>query len=75
MPVTGQEKGRSMNAIYTCQFDRVSGLWQILSRSGHVLYESADGAYVRSVCGELCAFAARRTNWSPAAYQEHVAVG
>jgi hypothetical protein len=44
-----------MHAIYTSQFDLETGLWQILSRSGHVVYESADGDYVRAVCRELCA--------------------
>jgi hypothetical protein len=44
-----------MQAIYTSQFDLESGLWQILSRSGHVVYESSDGDYVRAVCRELCA--------------------
>lgn len=39
---------------YTCHRNEATGLWQILSRSGHVLYESRDGAYVRQVCAELC---------------------
>ena len=63
-----------MPAIYTCQFDQFSGLWQILSRSGHVLYESADGSYVRSVCRELCVFAARRTETNSAAYSQQAAL-
>lgn|GEM_PF-3650196 len=40
---------------YRSQFDSQSGLWQIISRSGHVVYESSDGDYVRTVCSELCA--------------------
>lgn len=63
-----------MHDIYTCRFDPLSGLWQILSRSGHVLYESTDGIYVRQVCRELCVFAARRTAATPAAYQQRVAL-
>ena len=35
------------------------GFWQILSRSGHVVYESAEGDYVRAVCRELCALGVR----------------
>ena len=45
-----------MRATYTSQFNTTSGLWQILSRSGHVVYESTDGAYVRSICRELCTY-------------------
>jgi hypothetical protein len=48
-----------MHAVYTSQFDHVTGQWQILSRSGHVVYESADGEYVRAVCRELCALGVR----------------
>ena len=39
-----------MRPIYISQLDLEPGLWQILSRSGHVVYESADGDYVRAVC-------------------------
>lgn len=38
---------------YASQIDPQTGLWQIVSRSGHVLYESEHGAYVRQVCSEL----------------------
>jgi hypothetical protein len=48
-----------MRPIYTSHFDNGTGLWQILSRSGHVVYESADGDYVRAVCHELCDFGVR----------------
>ena len=43
-----------MQTAYRWHFDAESGLWQILSRSGHVMYASDDGDYVRSVCHELC---------------------
>lgn len=43
-----------MEYRYTAQYDALSGLWQILSRSGHVVYQSGDGDYVRSLCRELC---------------------
>ena len=43
-----------MQATYRSQFDGTTGLWQIISRSGHVLYASNDAAYVQSVCRELC---------------------
>ena len=49
-----------MRPIYTAQFDLETGLWQIVSRSGHVVYESEDGAYVRTVCRELCELARRK---------------
>jgi hypothetical protein len=44
-----------MQATYRSRFDGETGLWQIISRSGHVLYASEDGNYVQSVCRELCA--------------------
>jgi hypothetical protein len=44
-----------MQPTYRWQYDDSNGLWQIISRSGHVLYASDDGAYVQSVCRELCA--------------------
>jgi hypothetical protein len=43
-----------MRTSYTSQFDPHTGFWQILSRSGHVVYESDDGEYVQAVCQELC---------------------
>jgi len=49
-----------MHAIYSSQFDLRTGLWQILSRSGHVVYESTDADYVRAVCRELCALGVRK---------------
>jgi len=43
-----------MQATYRSQYDGNTGLWQIISRSGQVLYASDDGDYVQSVCRELC---------------------
>lgn len=48
-----------MPATYTYQRDSQTGLWQILSRSGFILYESEHGDYVRQVCSELNAMSAR----------------
>jgi hypothetical protein len=48
-----------MQPIYSTQFDHSTGLWQILSRSGHVVYGSTDGDYVRAVCRELCELGVR----------------
>lgn len=48
-----------MPATYTYHRDSQTGLWQILSRSGFILYESEYGDYVRQVCSELNAMSAR----------------
>jgi hypothetical protein len=48
-----------MQLTYRTQYDVQKGLWQIVSRSGHIVYESSDGDYVRAVCHEL-------SGWSPA---------
>src|SRR5689334_22637514 len=47
-------RSRSMRATYTYEFQPESRSWRILSRSGHVVYESSDGEYVRTICRELC---------------------
>jgi hypothetical protein len=43
-----------IQATYRPRYDDNTGLWQIISRSGHVLYASDNGDYVQSVCRELC---------------------
>jgi hypothetical protein len=48
-----------MPATYSYQRDSQTGLWQIMSRSGFILYESEYGDYVRQVCSELNAMSAR----------------
>ena len=48
-----------MPATYSYQRDSQTGLWQILSRSGFILYESEYGDYVRQVCSELNYMSAR----------------
>lgn len=52
-----------MAVTYSYQRDSQTGLWQILSRSGFILYESEYGDYVRQVCSELNAMSVR-SEWA-----------